>query len=340
MNAQRKQTKARDRMGSGAGSFPHQAVIEIRRDDALCMERLALCLARLREIASETEQREEDPFAAYFQSCTSLLLPALLAWETGEAESANEDKRSGTGEAALLFRRTGRLCGSGYAASYANPRYAKARCGEAPGALFSVWMAELCGLSALLLAGRLSHIAAMAETMIQLYNAWTEDGAEGAAELKNIVYSYLYDYSAEFTEDALSDGLLPQEPGLPEERPRHLIERLLFGNGPSVLCGTVCTEFAADHAEDGALFLGDRLRAELLRALAAAKREGQALPLRQNRRGQLLKTEEKTEPEDPRAFSGAAQKPDGPRYTVRQRRLLTEIQGSACALLYGKETTE
>ena len=89
------------------------------------------------------------------------------------------------------------LTEEGFKTSFLNVEYAAERFGEI-GTLLSAWYAEFRGIVPFTYENRLKDITVILETVMQLYCAFEEPEA---GELKEIIYSYIYDYTDEFVND-------------------------------------------------------------------------------------------------------------------------------------------
>ena len=192
------------------------SVVEIIHSPDAYAERLSLCRERL---ATMRDLPAQPAAAAYFRRLTDL---AQLVLQEYDEKTRRADA---TVNAALYYD----VMPEHYAESYADPACAEKRLGSGYGPLLSAWYAEFRGMIPYAYEQNTKHLAVMLETFIQLYNAFEEaaeeqtravpaDGMtqEGQAEsapfpplrvLQDIVYSYLYDYCEEFTEDFYAAGL-------------------------------------------------------------------------------------------------------------------------------------
>lgn len=106
-----------------------------------------------------------------------------------------------------------------YPESFADPAYAVRRLSEGYGELLSAFYAEFRGLIVFCHEKNKKNSAIILETLIQLFNEFEENREKNKIPdlkiLKDLFYSYVYDYCGEFTEDYVRAGLLPGN-SLPE----------------------------------------------------------------------------------------------------------------------------
>ena len=139
--------------------------------------------------------------------------------------------------------------------SWADRSRAAGSFGEELGLYMSIWALELSGYPSLSRKRNLSAMASMLETFIQIYNEFEiayADGGSGlpdAPSVRDIIYSYLFDY----TEELLSD---------PED---HKMFGLLLCPDPKVSDPRL-RDLLMEHRDDLAYFLGDRLSARIREA--------------------------------------------------------------------------
>lgn len=173
------------------------SVVEIDCSENAYAERLSLCRERLSELLRETEagaeQTGQNDYFRHLAEFAELVL----------SEYDENTRRADASVNAALYRD---ISPAHYAESYADPAYAVRKLGEGYGQLLSAWYAEFRGLIPYAYERNTKHLAVMLETFIQLYNAF-EAGVPPLQELKDSLYSYVYDYCTEFTEDYVGAGL-------------------------------------------------------------------------------------------------------------------------------------
>ncbi|MDO4265358.1 MAG: aminopeptidase [Eubacteriales bacterium] len=167
----------------------------IDQSPAFYAERFALCREKLGILSAEPLSQ---PYAAYFEKLLGFLNDALSAFDGNMSDEA--------GNARLYAE----LTKDGYERSFLNPVYAKKQLGQEFGPLLSVWYTELRGILGYCFEKNMKHVTVMLETFIQIYNEFEQNGENTDYQtVKDVMYSYLYDYCAEFTEDYVRDGLAP-----------------------------------------------------------------------------------------------------------------------------------
>ena len=156
------------------------------------MERLQLCRERLETFSAEGLSEESG---AYFRDLGAFALEALEVFSG--APSAGEHRR---------------LCSRVYGA----PEAPMDGLGAELGLLLSVWYGEFRDLIRAACEKNLKDMTVLLETFLQLLTAFEEAWAEQGRlpdpqEIKDILYSYVYDYCLEFTLEDLERALRPAE---------------------------------------------------------------------------------------------------------------------------------
>ena len=200
--------------------------------------------------------------------------------------------------------------------TYLYPGYAKEQLGAELGELMSIWFMELTGLVRLGLTDDTGSMTRMLETFIQIYNEFElafmeHKGLPEAASVRDIIYSYLYDYAEDMLKAlSLIHGDMDRAvPELTKEDRRlldcaaHLLARAKDGSpgaagvgqgGSSGMRGRG-DELMLIHRDDLGALLGDRLRARIEEAMDrlgmdrpetdAWKPDSQAMKEKLSRRG-------------------------------------------------------
>lgn len=212
--------KETEKTPDGQSREPESAVALDFGEEAV-RERYALAKDRL---SAFSPAGIAEAAAEYFRELSEFALLAVSEYEAPRADRETNER---------LYRD---MRPEYYAGSYADPAYAVSRLGEGYGQLLSAFYAEFRGLISFAYEKRLKDITVLLETFIQLLNEFemrapeAADGAgpafgSGAAgeagktdaaaaagfpplkELRDIFYSYVYDYCAEFTEAAVRESL-------------------------------------------------------------------------------------------------------------------------------------
>ena len=158
-------------------------------------ERLQLCREKTDTLSAETAAGDFD---AYFEALLRFIRDAFSAYDGNMADEKGNKK---------LYEE---LEPGHYETSFLNPSYAGARLGAEYGTLLSMWYAEMRALIPYCFEKNIKHITVILETFIQIYNEFEYDlHNETYQAVKDIIYSYLHDYCAEFTEDYIREGLVP-----------------------------------------------------------------------------------------------------------------------------------
>lgn len=208
-------------------------------------------------------------------------------------------------EALEYFRRAAVLVGTKSMSSelpymhsgktYLYPGYAREQLGSELGELMSIWCMEMTGLVRLGLTDDIGSMTRMLETFIQIYNEFElafmeHKGLPEAASVRDIIYSYLYDYAEDMlkamgpTQEHMTRGV--PEPSREDRRmadyPAHLLTRSIFGPLGDTSIRQVGDEGKLDlvdelmliHMDDLGAFLGDRLRARIEDAMDRSCMDG------------------------------------------------------------------
>lgn len=154
------------------------------------MERYDLAMERIAQIPGETQVQE--PYRTYF---------AEMAQFVGQIEDlARRQLREELEELSLeelqklnreLYQDILPEC---YEQSYANPAYAAAQLGDEFGALLSAFYAQLREAIVFAYECRLTDIAILCETLIEIYNAF-EEGTPEVKAVRDILYWFHSDYT-------------------------------------------------------------------------------------------------------------------------------------------------
>lgn len=154
------------------------------------MERYDLAMERIAQIPGETQVQE--PYRTYF---------AEMARFVGQIEDlARRQLREELEELSLeelqklnreLYQDILPEC---YEQSYANPAYAAAQLGDEFGALLSAFYAQLRETIVFAYECRLTDIAILCETLIEIYNAF-EEGTPEVKTVRDILYWFHSDYT-------------------------------------------------------------------------------------------------------------------------------------------------
>lgn len=169
------------------------------RNEAL-EERLALVMERMAEIAEEPEVPQV--YAGYFQSVAEYLL-----LQNQIAETASR------GEIGFLSEEQGKewnkklydgFLPENYISCYANPEYASVRLGKEYGQLLSAVFARLQRETPLVFEGNKQSLCIYAELFVELYNYFEDSEGLSPKGVKEIIYSFMHDYTEVFHEDQLA----------------------------------------------------------------------------------------------------------------------------------------
>ena len=166
----------------------------LKEENENAAERFALSLERIREIPEEREV--PDKFREYFSRTAGFIGMIGRLWrdlgENGEEEMTLEELKDRNH---ALYED---VLPENYEESYGNPSYAVKMLGDGYGQLLSFLYAEIRGEIVCAYEGRLSMIAALNETFLEVYGLFAmakrEGGIPQEKEIKEILYWFVSDY--------------------------------------------------------------------------------------------------------------------------------------------------
>lgn len=159
-------------------------------------ERIDLCFCRINDIPGEDIVKE--PFNDFFKREAEFLLEMRRLSSELKAEQQELPKIEVLKERNKNLYKE--LFKENYASCYGNPDYAACRLGKEYGVLFSALYAELRGAIVYVYEKREQDFAMILELFLECYSTFSDDETPKPEVLKNILYSYNYDYCADFTE--------------------------------------------------------------------------------------------------------------------------------------------
>ncbi|WP_347559748.1 hypothetical protein [Clostridium sp. AM58-1XD] len=167
----------------------------LKEENDNAAERFALSLERAEEIVHEREVNE--PFRDYFIRTAQFIVTAGRLWKKLRSEkpgdlSLEELKKRND----ILYED---VLPEHYGESYGNPSYAVERLGDGYGQLLSFLYVEIRGEIVYAYEGRLSDIAALNETFLEVYGLFSSAGRENGPlpdkkEIRDVLYWYVSDY--------------------------------------------------------------------------------------------------------------------------------------------------
>lgn len=169
-------------------------------------ERLNLVMGRIFEIAENPELKE--PFSHFFQEQAKHLMvlyeltkqTADLAFDGFSEEQAKDIQNQLFG---MLFPET-------YETGVWNPSYAQEIYGEDYGPLFTALAAKLCSFYPSLYEGVWTELCIYAELFVEIYHMFADEDGCSAKQMKEVMYSFMHDYTEIFCEQQISRLLDPQ----------------------------------------------------------------------------------------------------------------------------------
>ena len=166
----------------------------LKEENENAAERFALSLERIREIPKE--QEVPDKFREYFSRTAGFIEMIGRLWrdlgENREEEMTLEELKERNH---ALYED---VLPENYEESYGNPSFAVKMLGDGYGQLLSFLYAEIRGEIVCAYEGRLSMIAALNETFLEVYGLFAmakrEGGIPQEKEIKEILYWFVSDY--------------------------------------------------------------------------------------------------------------------------------------------------
>ena len=166
-------------------------------------ERLSLAMARINEIAQDTEYTNtidsclKDAYTDYFRRVASFIL--YVDSVKNMIASVEYDRLPLEELKDINARLYSDVAGDNYESSFANPAYAVSRLGDDYGQLMSFIYVEIRSLIVYAYELRDSEYTAIAEMFVEVYCSFS-DGIPEYKNLKDIIYWYVSDYSDDFVE--------------------------------------------------------------------------------------------------------------------------------------------
>lgn len=170
-------------------------------------ERLELMMERLEEIRSEHAGSIEEGYQDYFVQMADLLLNLYALTQAAlEGKLSAMSEKDGIRLNRRLFLD---LQEPDYKDSYANPSFAAEKLGEEFGQILSVVDAKIHGIYPYCMEGDIRFLCIYAELLVELFNCFENPKELRGQELKDILYSFMHDYTEIFNEEAITRLLDP-----------------------------------------------------------------------------------------------------------------------------------
>lgn len=158
--------------------------------EELIQERYGLAMDRIREIGAEEKVRE--PFREYFAKMAAFI---GMMDETAKALASGETAAYTLEQWQEQNRRLYEdILPEHYETSYGNPEYAVKTLGEVHGRILSFLYTELRGMIVFAFEQRLEDMTILAETFIEVYNAFEEE-IPSYKQIQQILYWFISDNS-------------------------------------------------------------------------------------------------------------------------------------------------
>ena len=174
----------------------NRGIRELRERYDLSMERITGILR---------EETVEEPYRRYFRHMAEFI--GMIGELYGELREGVPDREAFPALKEWNQRLYGDVAGDAYFASYANPDAASERLGSQYGPFLSHLYVELRGDIVYAFEDRLFDITVGNELLIEIYNAFEEDGEPDIERLRQILYWWNSDYSDVFLEYRVQEQL-------------------------------------------------------------------------------------------------------------------------------------
>lgn len=232
--------------------------------DELLKERYALAYERIKEIRSETAAPE--PYRSFFSKEACLLTRLFDKYEEfcreHGCEDPGEDKvREGIEEFYA------ELLPGAYESSFGNPGYAVSILGEGYGRPFCWLYSEITGAAAFAFGNRAEDLTTAAELFLEIYSGFIYEEIITEEQFLNIIYSYNYDYCADFTRQYIDElAGTGGRTSVPGALPARSIDHCMPLAGKYADGGKYAA-YLDDHKYDCGLYLDERLVTARLQAV-------------------------------------------------------------------------
>ena len=170
-------------------------------------ERLELMRERLEEIRREHAGSIGERYQDYFVQMADLLLNLYSVSQAAmEGKLSTMREKDGIRLNRRLFLDVQE---PDYENSYANPSYAAEQLGEEYGPVLSVVDAKIHGIYPYCMEGDIRFLCIYAELLVELFNCFENPEDLGDQEIRQVLYSFMHDYTEIFNEEAITRLLVP-----------------------------------------------------------------------------------------------------------------------------------
>ncbi len=170
-------------------------------------ERLSLVMERIGSIREEKAASVEESYRGYFLEMAELLL-VMENLTQMELDGSLSEMTASEGKQwnRRLFLD---ITEPDYADSYANPQCAIRRLGAEYGQILCVLDARLHGIYPHCMRGDLRYLCFYAELFVEIYNCFEDAEELNVKEIRNILYSFMHDYTEVFEEESINSLINP-----------------------------------------------------------------------------------------------------------------------------------
>ena len=170
-------------------------------------ERFELAGSRIAEISEKTDIHVQS-YSDFFMKTADMIKRVLeLEDRMSDPDYYNKPYDELKNDNYQLFRD---ILKDSYKVSYANPNFAEAELGIYSSDL-SFIAAELVYLPQLFADGKLFNVLALLELFLEMYSIFSADEKPSIRAVSDAVFYYAFDYVEIFTEDRISDTLIPEK---------------------------------------------------------------------------------------------------------------------------------
>ena len=170
-------------------------------------ERLELVMGRLEEIRDEHAGSIGERYQDYFVQMADLLLNLYSVTQAAvEGKLSTMSEKDGIRLNRRLFLDVQE---PDYEDSYGNPSYAAEKLGQEFGQVLSAVDAKLHGIYPYCMEGDIRFLCIYAELLVELFICFENPEDLSAQELKDILYSFMHDYTEIFNQEAIERLLDP-----------------------------------------------------------------------------------------------------------------------------------
>ncbi|MCI6244099.1 MAG: aminopeptidase [Lachnospiraceae bacterium] len=180
--------------------------INIKRNEEY-WERLDLVMERIREIEEEEAADVNARYRNWFIEISDKL---QVLYKLLEASLAGKLEQISEADGERMNRRLFLDIHEDYEVSYGNPAFAVERLGAEYGQLLCALDAKIHSIYPFCMEGDIRYLCIYSELFVEIYNCFEEEEDLTEEEIRQIIYSFMHDYSEIFNEDAILRLIHPE----------------------------------------------------------------------------------------------------------------------------------